>query len=310
MGRLYKTNKKAGVLSVLICILLTVGALSGCVEETEPEPELNNIVDTAIESDDFNILVDAVVAAGLDGTLSDETKQFTVFAPTDEAFEALDSEYLAYLVNNDTATLEKILTYHVIPGTVMSTDLSDGMRVKTVQGKHITVTIQNGNVYIDNAMVTTADIECSNGVIHVIDTVIVPKNNIVETAIEEDDFETLVTAVVAADLADTLGNEDAQFTVFAPTDAAFEALDPEFLADLVNNDTANLTKILTYHVVLDKVMSTDLSDNMTVETVEGTTITITIDDDGNVFVNDAQVILADIECSNGVIHVINAVLVP
>jgi transforming growth factor-beta-induced protein len=310
MGRIHKMNKKAGVIAAILCILLSVGTLSGCVEEQiEPEPEVKNIVETAIESDDFNTLVDAVVAAGLDGTLSDETRQFTVFAPTDAAFAALDPVFLANLVNNDTATLTKILTYHVVSGTVMSTDLSNGMKVKTVQGKHITITIQNSNVYIDNAKVTTADIVCSNGVIHVIDAVIVPMNNIVETAIEKG-FETLVTAVVAADLAATLSNEDVQFTVFAPTDAAFAALDPVFLANLVNNDTANLTKILTYHVVSGKVMSTDLSDNMTVPTVEGTTITITIDDDGAVYVNDAKVILADIQCSNGVIHVIDTVLVP
>jgi len=311
MGRIYKENKKAGVIAVILCSLLIAGTLSGCVEEQEePEPEVKNIVETAIESNDFNTLVDAVVAADLDGTLSDETKQFTVFAPTDAAFAALDPAFLANLVNNDTANLTKILTYHVVSGKVMSTDLSNGMRAKTVQGKHITVTIQNGIVYIDNAKVTTADIVCSNGVIHVIDAVIVPKNNIVETAIENDDFETLVTAVIAADLAATLSNEDAQFTVFAPIDAAFAALDPAFLANLVNNDTANLTKILTYHVVSGKVMSTDLSDNMTVATVEGTTITITIDDDGNVYVNEAKVTVADIECSNGVIHVIDKVLVP
>ncbi|MBN2599642.1 MAG: fasciclin domain-containing protein, partial [Candidatus Thermoplasmatota archaeon] len=200
-------------------------------------------------------------------------------------------------------------TYHVVSGKTMSTALSDGMRVKTVQGKHITIKIQNGNVYVDNAMVTTADIECSNGVIHVINAVIVPKNNIVETAISNADFETLVTAVTAANLAGTLSNEDAQFTVFAPTDAAFAALDPTFLANLVNNDTANLTKILTYHVVSGKTMSTALSDGMTIATVEGTTINITIDN-GKVYVNDAMVTLADIECSNGVIHVINKVIVP
>jgi len=123
------------------------------------------------------------------------------------------------------------------------------------------------------------------------------------------DFETLVSAVVAANLATTLSNEKAQFTVFAPTDAAFAALDPAFLNNLVNNDTANLTKILTYHVVSGKVMSSDLTDDMTVATVEGTNITITIDN-GKVYVNDAMVTLADIECSNGVIHVINKVIVP
>jgi len=292
----------------ILCILLSVGTLSGCVEEPS-EPELKNIVETASENADFETLVTAVVAANLATTLSNEDAQFTVFAPTDAAFAALDPTFLANLVNNDTANLTKILTYHVVTGKTMSTDLSNGMRVKTVQGKQITIKIENGKVYIDNAMVTTADIACSNGVIHVIDAVIVPKDNIVETAIGNTDFETLVTAVVAANLATTLSNEDAQFTVFAPTDAAFAALDPTFLANLVNNDTANLTKILTYHVVTGKTMSTDLSDNMTVATVEGSTITITIDN-GKVYVNDAMVILADIECSNGVIHVIDTVIVP
>jgi len=308
MGSISKQKKKASVMITILCILLSVGTLSGCVEEPS-EPELKNIVETASENADFETLVTAVVAANLATTLSNEDAQFTVFAPTDAAFAALDPTFLANLVNNDTANLTKILTYHVVTGKTMSTDLSNGMRVKTVQGKQITIKIENGKVYIDNAMVTTADIACSNGVIHVIDAVIVPKDNIVETAIGNTDFETLVTAVVAANLATTLSNEDAQFTVFAPTDAAFAALDPTFLANLVNNDTANLTKILTYHVVTGKTMSTDLSDNMTVATVEGSTITITIDN-GKVYVNDAMVILADIECSNGVIHVIDTVIVP
>ncbi|KYK20032.1 hypothetical protein AYK25_09205 [Thermoplasmatales archaeon SM1-50] len=309
MGSIYKKNKKAGVIAVILCILLSVGALSGCVEE-QKEPEVKNIVDTASADPDFETLVTAIVAADLDETLSDENAQFTVFAPTDTAFAALDPEFLANLVDNDTANLTKILTYHVVSGKKMSTDLSDGMRVKTVQGKYITIAIENGNVYVDNAMVTTADITCSNGVIHVINAVIIPKDNIVETAIENADFETLVTAIVAADLDETLSDENAQFTVFAPTDTAFAALDPVFLANLVDNDTANLTKILTYHVVSGKIMSSDLSNNMTVTTVEGTTITITIDD-GKVYVNDdAMVISPDIECSNGVIHVIDKVIFP
>ncbi len=308
MGSIYKQKKKASVIIATICIVLSVGILSGCVEEPT-EPELKNIVETASENADFETLVTAVTAANLATTLSNEDAQFTVFAPTDAAFAALDPTFLANLVNNDTANLTKILTYHVVTGKTMSTDLSNNMRVKTVQGKHITITIQNAKVYVDNAMVTTADIQCSNGVIHVIDAVIVPKDNIVETAVANPDFETLVTAVTAANLATTLSNEDAQFTVFAPTDAAFAALDPTFLANLVNNDTANLTKILTYHVVTGKTMSTDLSNNMTVTTVEGSTITITIDN-GKVYVNDAMVILADIQCSNGVIHVIDKVIVP
>lgn len=281
--------------------------ISGCVEETEEEEK--NIVETATENDDFNTLVDALIAAGLDNTLSDETKEFTVFAPTDAAFDELDSETLTTLIEGDITNLTKILTYHVVSGTTMSTDLTDGMRVETVQGKYIEISFEDGSVYVNDAMVTTADIECSNGVIHVIDMVLMPKDNIVETAIAHDDFNTLVTAVVAADLQTVLGDESAQYTVFAPTDEAFAELDTEYLNNLVNNDTDNLSVILTYHVVEGVVLSTDLSDNMTVTTVEGTNLTIDIVNE-TVYINDAMVNTTDIECSNGVIHVIDKVLVP
>ncbi len=295
------------ILISIICLALIVGMISGCVEE-EKKDEPKNIVETAIANDDFNTLVDALVAAGLDDTLSNETAAFTVFAPTDAAFGELDAAYLNDLVENDMENLSKILTYHVVSGTVMSDDLSDGMRTETVQGKYIDITIEDDTVYINDAMVTTADIECSNGVIHVIDTVLIPKDNIVETAIAND-FDTLVKAVVTAGLDSTLGDESAQFTVFAPTDAAFDELDDAYLTNLLENDTANLTNILTYHVLSGIVLSTDLSDNMTATTVEGSMITITIENE-TVYIDEAMVTTADIECSNGVIHVINKVITP
>jgi len=301
-------NLKKKIAVLLLSMALVVGILSGCTETTG-EDEGKNIVETAQDNEDFETLVNAVVAAELDVTLSDETTNYTVFAPTDAAFAALDSDYLNNLVNNDSTNLSKILTYHVLSGKVMSSDLSDGMRVETVQGKYVTITIEEGNVYVDGAMVTSADIECSNGVIHVIDSVIVPKDNIVETAIANADFNTLVDALVKAELDTTLSDESTLYTVFAPTDAAFAALDSDYLNNLVNNDSTNLTKILTYHVVAGKVMSTDLSDGMNATTVEGTLITIAISN-GNVTINDALVTTADIECSNGVIHVIDKVLVP
>ena len=299
-------KKKIIGVSIGILLIATIG-FSGCV--TEEETEEMNIVETATDNDDFNTLVDALIAAGLDDTLSDEESEFTVFAPTDAAFGKLDSGFLTNLVNNDITTLTKILTYHVVSGTVLSTDLSDGMRAETVQGKYINIEIANGNVFIEDAMVTTADIECSNGVIHVIDTVMVPKDNIVETAIANDDFNTLVTAVLAAGLDTTLSDESTLFTVFAPTDAAFSLLDTTFLNNLVNNDTTNLTTILTYHVLPGVVLSTDLSNNMTATTVEGTDITVNITDE-KVYINDAMITTADIMCSNGVIHIIDKVIVP
>jgi transforming growth factor-beta-induced protein len=303
-----KINKLiAGIL--LIVLAFSAITLSGCVEEEDDEPEVKNIVETARDHDDFNTLVDALLAAGLDETLSDESKEFTVFAPTDEAFAELDSEYLSDLIDNDTETLTKILTYHVILGTILSEDLSDEMRVETIQGKYIDITIDDATVSINNAIVTITDIECSNGVIHVIDSVLIPQDNIVETAISENDFNTLVEAVSAADLDTTLSDESNLYTVFAPTDEAFAELDSEYLSDLINNDTANLSDILLYHVLPEIVLSADLSNNMTMTTAQGTNITISIVNE-TVFINDAEVTTADIQCSNGVIHIIDKVLIP
>ena len=164
--------KKKYMIVLCIFLLLTISAFTGCFEEPKEEPK--NIVETASANDDFDTLVTAVVAAGLAGTLSDESSEFTVFAPTDNAFAALDPVFLNNLVENDTATLAKILTYHVVPGKVMSTDLSDGIKVETVEGSNITIIIDQGTVFVNDAQVILVDIKCSNGVIHVIDKVIVP----------------------------------------------------------------------------------------------------------------------------------------
>jgi uncharacterized surface protein with fasciclin (FAS1) repeats len=131
-----------------------------------------NIVETAVEAGSFTTLVAAVEAAGLVETLSGEGP-FTVFAPTDEAFAALPEGTVEGLLE-DPEALAAVLTYHVVPGAVMSGDLSDGMTATTVNGADITVTIDMGTVKINDATVTAADIETSNGVIHVIDSVILP----------------------------------------------------------------------------------------------------------------------------------------
>ena len=133
--------------------------------------------------------------------------------------------------------------------------------------------------------------------------------DIVDTAVEAGDFTTLATALTEAGLVDTLKGEG-PYTVFAPTDEAFEALPEGTVEALLEDPQGQLTDILTYHVVPGKVMSTDLSDGMTATTVNGEDVTITIAEDGTVMVNDATVVAADIEASNGVIHVIDTVLIP
>jgi transforming growth factor-beta-induced protein len=289
---------------------------------TEPAAEApadespGTIVDIAVSAGNFETLVAAVSAAGLVETLQGEGP-FTVFAPTDEAFAALPEGTLEALLADPQGQLTQILLYHVVSGKVMSTDLSDGMTAETLQGSPVTFSIKDGVVKVNDATVIAADIEASNGVIHVIDAVILPPSeeaaeeapgNIAEVAAAAGNFETLLAAVEAAGLVDALTSEG-PFTVFAPTDEAFAALPEGTIESLLADPEGALTQILLYHVVPGKVMSTDLSDGMTAETLQGSPVTFSIKD-GVVKVNDATVIAADIEASNGVIHVIDAVILP
>src|SRR5210317_228824 len=267
-----------------------------------------DIVDTAVGAGSFGTLVAAVQAAGLVDTLKGDGP-FTVFAPTDSAFAALPEGTVEALLA-DIPALTDILTYHVVGAKAMSTDLSDGQKIITVQGRKVTVTINEDGVFIDNAKVTVADIEADNGVVHVIDAVLIPSTlpeTVVDIVVNSEDHNTLEAAVVAAGLVETLQG-DGPFTVFAPTDSAFAAL-PEGTVEALLADIPALTDILTYHVVGAKAMSTDLSDGQKIITVQGRKVTVTINEDG-VFIDNAKVTVADIEADNGVVHVIDAVLIP
>eukprot|EP00747_Dinoflagellata_sp_TGD_P101138 gnl/TRDRNA2_/TRDRNA2_168247_c0_seq3.p1 gnl/TRDRNA2_/TRDRNA2_168247_c0~~gnl/TRDRNA2_/TRDRNA2_168247_c0_seq3.p1 ORF type:complete len:333 (+),score=74.77 gnl/TRDRNA2_/TRDRNA2_168247_c0_seq3:79-1077(+) len=268
------------------------------------------IVETAAANGSFNTLVTAL---GVHQALADNTLNgagpFTVFAPTDAAFGAMLAELgitAEQLLQRE--DLPAILMYHVVPGKVMSSDLSNGMAVTTVQGAMAQVSITGSTVAINDAKVTQADIECSNGVIHVIDKVLMPPT-IVQIAVSTPGFSTLVAALTKANLVDTL-NGAGPFTVFAPTDAAFTTL----LSDLGNTAEEllareDLAEILKYHVASGKVMSTDLSNGMEVETLQGSKATISIDGQ-TVKVGDATVTSPDVVGANGVVHVIDKVLLP
>ena len=307
----------------------TVAVADETTDETMEAEEAGTIVDVAVANGSFNTLVAAVQAADLVDTLSGDGP-FTVFAPTDEAFAAAlgDLGLSADDLLADTDLLTTILTYHVVSGEVLSTDLSDGMSAATLQGEEVTIDLSDG-VKVNGANVVTADVDASNGVIHAIDYVLLPPSlglggdamedeameeadevgTIVDVAVADDSFSTLVAALQAADLVDTL-NGDGPFTVFAPTDEAFAAaLDSLGLtAEELLGDTDLLTSVLTYHVLDGEVLSTDISDGMTAATLNGAEITIDLSD--GVKINDATVIAADVEASNGVIHVIDAVLLP
>jgi len=283
------------------------------VEEVVEEPmeeEVGTIVDIAVADGRFETLVAALGAADLVETLQGDGP-FTVFAPTDEAFAALPEGTVEALLA-DIPTLTDILLYHVVPGAVYAEDVValDGSSVMTVQGQYADISVMDGKVMIDGAEVIITDIEASNGVIHVIDSVILPETRtIVDIAVEDGRFETLVAALGAADLVETLQGEG-PFTVFAPTDEAFAAL-PEGTVEALLADIPALTDILLYHVVPGKVMAADVIglDGESVATVQGAEVSISVVD-GSVMINDSMVIIADIEASNGVIHVIDAVLLP
>jgi len=287
-------------------------SLSSCGEDDPVDPpivEPTTVVDIIVNSEDHTNLEDALVATDLIGVLNGEGP-FTVFAPTDDAHMALMAalgitleELLAF------PGLTDVLLYHVVEAQALSTDLSDGLVISTLNGKDVTVTINNDGVFINDAQVTVADIIADNGVVHVIDAVLLPPTvTITDVVVNSPVHETLEAAVIAADLAGTLAGEG-PFTLFAPTDDAFAALPAGTVESLLQDPSGALTDILLYHVASGTALSTDLSDGMMVPTLNGNSVTVTINDNG-VFINDAQVTVADIVTDNGVVHVIDAVLLP
>jgi uncharacterized surface protein with fasciclin (FAS1) repeats len=184
------------------------------------------------------------------------------------------------------------------------------MTVTTVAGENVSVSIQNGSVYINQALVTVADITTDNGVVHVIDAVIAPgiiANNVWDI-IEGSPVHTILeTAVVAAGLQSTLENTYF-YTVFAPTDAAFGALPAGTLESLIANPAA-LTDILLYHVASGVTGSADLVDGQQITMLQGQSTTINLDMNG-AMINSSNIVAADLNAWNGVVHVIDAVLLP
>jgi uncharacterized surface protein with fasciclin (FAS1) repeats len=268
-----------------------------------------------VGSEDFDTLEAAVIQAGLADDLGSEGP-FTVFAPTDEAFadllEALDATPEELLANPD---LGDILLYHVAEGELGSAQVVESTTITMLNGDEVTVTVQGNTVKINDATITMVDVQASNGVIHVIDSVLIPPadepelQTITEIVVGSEDFDTLEAAVIQAGLADDLGSEG-PFTVFAPTDAAFDAL-----IDALDTDAAgllarpDLADILLYHVVSGAFGSNEVIGLDFAETLLGADVDFTVTPAG-VRVNNANIVIADIPAANGVIHVIDAVLLP
>ena len=371
--------KKQLWLFVLTTMMLLLSACTIAMPKTEmgegmmddgAMEEIGTIVDIAVGNENFSTLVTAVTEAGLVDVLADPAAEWTVFAPTNDAFAALPEGVLE-MVLADKELLTRILTYHVMQGVVTS-DMVSTMMAPTMEmgavggdlmGSQLDVKLgDDGGVTVNGANVIMADVMASNGVIHAIDAVLLPEDvaamvagdsameesameesameedameegamseeamddgameemgTIVDIAVSNPDFSTLVTAVTEAGLVDVLADPAAQWTVFAPTNDAFAAL-PEGVLEMVLADKELLTRILTYHVV-EGVVTSDMVSTMMAPSMEmgavggdllGGELDVKTYADGSITVNNSNVIAADIIASNGVIHVIDAVLLP
>lgn len=269
-----------------------------------------DIVETALGAGSFKTLATALTKADLVETLKGKGP-FTVFAPTDDAFAKLPKKTLQDLLKPENrAQLVSILTYHVVPDRVEASQVVKINKAKTVNGQQIQIKTTGGKVMIDSANVIKTDIRCSNGIIHVIDSVIMPSmDDLVETAVKAGQFKTLAAALKAGGLVGALKG-DGPFTVFAPTDEAFAKLPKGTLESLLRPENKDkLVSILKYHVVSGRVFAEDALKAGKAKTLQKSEVWIRISD-GKPKVNDATIAKVDIDASNGVIHVIDSVLMP
>ncbi len=320
--------------------------LVGCSDDQNKNPVQSNtepkldIVETATATGNFTTLLAAAEAADLVGALKG-AGPITVFAPTDEAFAKLPEGTVAALLNDKDA-LTAILTYHVVPGAVTAAEVVKLTSAATLNGSNLSITVIDGKVMIDNALVTVTDIKATNGIIHVIDAVMIPSaggssrtgiegataslgSGWVVNAIRNGQLNwltrylslytvsrlaglpTLATAVRVAGLQNTLTTQG-PFTLFGPTESAFAALPAGTLESLIADPTA-LGKILLYHVTPGRVKAADVVKLTEATMASGEKVSIAVVN-GGVKINQANVLYVDILARNGVLHIIDGVLVP
>jgi transforming growth factor-beta-induced protein len=277
---------------------------------TEVPLPMGDIVATALTGHVFTQLAGNVVDAGLVEALR-APGPFTVFAPTDAAFEKLPLDVL-HTVQDNGDVLKAVLLHHVVEGAITPETMEEG-ELTTLAGTTLTVTKVGDTFFVDGNPVG-AGVQATNGWVYVMSDVLVPGQalgTVVDVAVTFKDagFGTLVTAVTEAGLVETLSGEG-PFTVFAPVDAAFEALDPATLDAALADPTGLLTTVLTYHVVPGKITTDQFEDGGKLVTVQGEELTTTLDEDGNWLINGNPIAVQNIQASNGVIHAMGAVLLP
>lgn len=315
------SNKFFKPLTKMAMVGLVLFSLTSCSDDDEsPNPQQpSTITDIVVNNPDFSMLRTAVVKAGLAETLAGEGT-FTIFAPDNDAFAAsgITSAAIEAMSVDD---LTDILLYHTLDSEVPAANVPAGPNaaVQTINGSSIFLTKNNAGVFVNGISVKQADVEASNGVIHVISKVLLPATgNIVEVAQSNQDFSFLVAAVIRASEGDTnvveVLSSEGPFTVFAPVNQAFMDAGFPDIASIQAADPNTLTAILTYHVIGARAFSSDLVDGANLPTVNGGTIEVglgaTATVKGNSNDDASNIIAVDILTTNGVIHVIDQVLLP
>jgi uncharacterized surface protein with fasciclin (FAS1) repeats len=271
-----------------------------------PTATPNNIPRTAQCTSVHDSLVAAVIQAELLETLQGEGP-FTLFAPTDQAFTDAGIDLAALDTPEGKTALADILLYHVVPGAVPASAVTECMTATAVNGQPLSFTVGD-SVMVNGATVTSADVNTSNGIIHVIDAVLTPSdapNDIPRSAQCTGVHDSLVAAVIQAELLETLQG-DGPFTLFAPTDEAFADAGIDLAALNTPEGKATLTDILLYHVHAGSVQASDITEGMMLQMVNGDNTTLSL----TTGINGANITLADVATSNGIIHVIDKVLMP
>jgi uncharacterized surface protein with fasciclin (FAS1) repeats len=307
-----------------LCFLFLVGIATTACKKSNPGPgKPKTIYETIACDPQYSFLTAAVNKAGLVSALNQVAKtELTLFAPTNDAFKAAGFNSLGDLAAVPVDNLKSILLYHVLGSKVEADQIPQAANtpVTTLNGQPIYATRTSDNkVFINGVSVIKANIEASNGVLHAINRVLFPAaGNIVQTAIANPNLSLLVAAVLRAsqgstDVASVLSGAG-PFTVFAPTNQAF--INAGFAdANAINAaDPNTLTSILTYHVIAGRIFSSDLSDGITPATVNGETVTITLASGAKVKGKSnstaSNIVQTDIVTTNGVVHVIDQVLLP
>ncbi len=303
-------NGFRGLMAGVVAGVLSLGGMAAARDDHESQPR-RTVLGVAAEAGKFRTLLNLVYVADLVGPLTSNGESFTVFAPTDEAFDKLPKgTFESLLKPENRKQLVTILTYHVVSGKILAKDIGEKASPKTLNGGRLTIVANGHGIAVNEATVIQADVPARNGVIHVIDRVLTPsKPGVLGVAEKAGNFSTLLAAIKAAKLEDALSG-DGPFTVFAPTDEAFAKLPADQLKALLKpGNREALQAILKYHVVEGKVSARDAIRAGSARTLQGGKVEADIKD-GRLIINDARALATDIPAENGVIHVIDSVLIP